>query len=138
MGMITYGPHSQIKHCTNQIYDKAAGENEAAEKKKKKMGRPPGGKVALRRPVGTLFGASYDEDKWAALSIPNKLRLTHAGRIEETTSGMPRVLPCRRCVSKRKICRIYTPDAQQKYEGSSQAKRKCSWCRFEGQKCEDY
>lgn len=137
MSMVMHGLPSPIHKCANRIRRKAAVGNKM-EEEKKKIGRPPGVRMALRRPVGTLFGASYDEKKWAALPIPLKRRLTHAGRIEETDSGMPRVLPCWRCARKRRICRVYTPDAQQEYGGSSQAKGTCGSCRFDSQECEDY
>lgn len=109
------------------------------KKTKHRRGRPPGTRIVTRRPTGTLFGKSWDEEAWNRLSSENQRRITHAGRIEETVDGVLRAKPCFRC--SRKLgdlpCRVYTNEAAAQWEGSSRSLTKCGRCRFDGQKCVD-
>ena len=70
------------------------------------------------------------DERWGKLLWKTRLKVSHAGYIEETELGMRAEEPCEPCLATGEICMVYKP--------SMLATTTCSRCRVIGRKCSHY
>lgn len=90
--------------------------------------------TVLRRPQDSGEYWSKTEDEWEALSIADKRRFSHIGRIEESdeySGSLIKGLQCDRCVQSEENCNVYLYEGRELFKGG----RACSLCRFNNKPC---
>jgi hypothetical protein len=93
-------------------------------------------KTEHRRPEYEGEDWSKSETEWAALSVADRGRFSHIGRIEETDDGV-KTHPgeeCLSCKKKGKQCLVYSETAREKYHRAGEGFG-CSACRFNNKQC---